>query len=60
VIVLPEISETIMSATDKPAQLRCLYHVSTHGRFRPERCGGFGADRNPLLIQWRVSIGSIT
>src|SRR5947208_16986953 len=36
------------------------YQASTHGRFRPARCGGFGAERKPLMIQWRVSIGSMT
>jgi hypothetical protein len=31
-----------------------------HGRLRWLRGSGFGTDRRPAMIQWRVSAGSMT
>lgn len=36
------------------------HHVSTHGRFLPERGVGGGSERKPRSIHLRVSTGSIT
>jgi hypothetical protein len=36
------------------------HHVSTQGRLRAVRGGGFGTERSPATIQRRVSAGSIT
>ena len=36
------------------------HHASIHGRLRPVRGGIAGIDRNPAMIQCRVSEGSIT
>src|SRR5450759_4334546 len=42
------------------ARLSSSYQASMQGRLRCVRGSGFGTDRRPAMIQWRVSAGSIT
>jgi hypothetical protein len=51
---------TIESTLARMIDTRRTYHVSTQGRFLPEWRGGVGADLRPLVIQCRVSTGSMT
>src|SRR3979490_920349 len=36
------------------------HHASMQGRLRYVRSSGFGTERRPDMIQWRVAAGSIT